>query len=95
MGTENNEIDLKVNANNEKSIEKKENKNMLENIKDTIGNAQEVILDTAKIAQEIYDYTSGYPFLVSRICQIIDLYLVFLQDSFLNNLLLLNIKSMI
>ena len=29
-------------------------------------------MDTAKIAQEIYDYTSGYPFLVSRICQIID-----------------------
>ena len=29
-------------------------------------------MDTAKIVQEIYDYTSGYPFLVSRICQIID-----------------------
>lgn len=29
-------------------------------------------MDTAQIAQEIYDYTSGYPFLVSRICQIID-----------------------
>ena len=29
-------------------------------------------MDPAKIAQEIYDYTSGYPFLVSRICQIID-----------------------
>ena len=29
-------------------------------------------MNTAKIAQEIYDYTSGYPFLVSRICQIID-----------------------
>ena len=29
-------------------------------------------MDTAKIAQEIFDYTSGYPFLVSRICQIID-----------------------
>ena len=29
-------------------------------------------MNTAKIAQEIFDYTSGYPFLVSRICQIID-----------------------
>ena len=29
-------------------------------------------MDTPKIAQEIFDYTSGYPFLVSRICQIID-----------------------
>ena len=29
-------------------------------------------MDTHMIAQEIYDYTSGYPFLVSRICQIID-----------------------
>ena len=33
-------------------------------------------MDTAKIAQEIYDYTSGYPFLVSRICQIIDTELI-------------------
>ena len=33
-------------------------------------------MDTAKIAQEIFDYTSGYPFLVSRICQIIDTDLV-------------------
>lgn len=29
-------------------------------------------MNTKQIAQEIYDYTSGYPFLVSRICQIID-----------------------
>lgn len=29
-------------------------------------------MDTEKIAQVICDYTSGYPFLVSRICQIID-----------------------
>lgn len=29
-------------------------------------------MNTMQIAQEIYDYTSGYPFLVSRICQIID-----------------------
>ena len=29
-------------------------------------------MDTQAIAQLIYDYTSGYPFLVSRICQLID-----------------------
>ena len=28
--------------------------------------------DTTAIGQTIYDYTSGYPFLVSRLCQIID-----------------------
>ncbi|MEZ3488173.1 MAG: AAA-like domain-containing protein [Lachnospiraceae bacterium] len=33
-------------------------------------------MDTALIAQEIYDFTSGYPFLVSRICQVIDTQLV-------------------
>jgi hypothetical protein len=29
-------------------------------------------MDIPKMAQLIYDYTSGYPFLVSRICQILD-----------------------
>ena len=29
-------------------------------------------MDTAKIAKLIWDYTSGYPFLVSRLCMIID-----------------------
>lgn len=29
-------------------------------------------MDTEMIAQEIYDYTSGYPYLVSRLCQLID-----------------------
>ena len=29
-------------------------------------------MNTSIIAQEIHDYTSGYPFLVSRICQLID-----------------------
>ena len=29
-------------------------------------------MDIGKIAQLIYDYTSGYPFLVSRLCQLID-----------------------
>ena len=29
-------------------------------------------MDISKIATLIYDYTSGYPFLVSRICKIMD-----------------------
>ena len=29
-------------------------------------------MDVRAVAQEIYDFTSGYPFLVSRICQLID-----------------------
>lgn len=32
----------------------------------------DIALDTAQIAQYIYDYTGGYPYLVSRICQLID-----------------------
>ncbi|MDY4078914.1 MAG: hypothetical protein SOY42_09050 [Clostridium sp.] len=35
-------------------------------------NDREIELDTKKAAEFIYFYTSGYPFLVSRICQIID-----------------------
>lgn len=31
-----------------------------------------IAFDCQTIAQLIYDYTSGYPFLVSRLCQIID-----------------------
>lgn len=33
---------------------------------------QECAIDTTLVAQDIYDYTSGYPYLVSRICQLID-----------------------
>ena len=29
-------------------------------------------MDTVEISQMIYDYTNGYPYLVSRICQILD-----------------------
>lgn len=29
-------------------------------------------IDTASLAKQIHDYTSGYPFLVSRICQLLD-----------------------
>ena len=35
-------------------------------------NDRNLELDTKKAAEFIYFYTSGYPFLVSRICQIID-----------------------
>jgi hypothetical protein len=35
-------------------------------------NDHNTCMDIAEISQEIYDYTSGYPFLVSRICQHID-----------------------
>ena len=31
-----------------------------------------ISIDTGKIAEEIYDYSSGYPYLVSRLCQILD-----------------------
>ena len=30
------------------------------------------VMNTHEMAQLIYDYTSGYPFLVSRLCQILD-----------------------
>ena len=32
----------------------------------------DMVMDTVGIGQLIYDYTSGYPFLVSRLCQLID-----------------------
>ena len=35
-------------------------------------NDRNIALNTKKVAKFIYFYTSGYPFLVSRICQIID-----------------------
>ena len=33
---------------------------------------QQTGMDIDKISRQIYDYTSGYPYLVSRLCQIID-----------------------
>ncbi len=35
-------------------------------------NDHQLTFDCQQVAQMIFDYTSGYPFLVSRICQIID-----------------------
>ena len=32
----------------------------------------DMVMDTVAIGQLIYDYTSGYPFLVSRMCQLVD-----------------------
>lgn len=31
-------------------------------------------MDISEISKLIYDYTSGYPFLVSRLCKILDEY---------------------
>ncbi len=42
-------------------------------------------MQTADIAREIRDYTGGYPFLVSRICQIIDNGLISTQTSIQTN----------
>ncbi|MBQ9396142.1 MAG: AAA-like domain-containing protein [Proteobacteria bacterium] len=39
---------------------------------DHMGVPEVDIMDTHEMAQLIYDYTSGYPFLVSRLCQILD-----------------------
>ena len=39
---------------------------------DHVGIPEVDVLDTHKMARLIYDYTSGYPFLVSRLCQILD-----------------------
>ena len=36
------------------------------------GDENNLVLDIEVISKEIYKFTSGYPFLVSRICQIID-----------------------
>lgn len=39
-------------------------------------------IDTKLIGEEIYDYTSGYPYLVSRLCQILDeMYSAGMHDS--------------
>jgi hypothetical protein len=35
-------------------------------------NDHSIGMDIQTLSQEIYDYTSGYPFLVSRICQLLD-----------------------
>ncbi|MDY4077277.1 MAG: AAA family ATPase [Clostridium sp.] len=50
------------------SLSEKGIENMLKEYK----NDKNLNFDTSKAAEFIYFYTSGYPFLVSRICQIID-----------------------
>ena len=39
---------------------------------DDYAKEHDMVMDTVGVGQLIYDYTSGYPFLVSRLCQIID-----------------------
>ena len=43
---------------------------------DNYENDHHVGMNTVQLAKEIHDYTGGYPFLVSRICQIIDTELI-------------------
>ena len=50
------------------SLSKKGINNMLEDYK----RDSSIKLDTEKVSEFIYFYTNGYPFLVSRLCQIID-----------------------
>lgn len=47
-------------------------KSGIESMLNIYKNDRNIELDTNKIANFIYTYTKGYPFLVSRICQIID-----------------------
>lgn len=35
-------------------------------------NNKNIIMDTKELSRLLYEYTSGYPFLVSRLCQIVD-----------------------
>lgn len=39
-----------------------------------------------KVAEEIYKYTSGYPYLVSKICNLIRLYILFLSEEMTRNI---------
>ena len=39
---------------------------------DDYAKEHDMVMDTVAIGQLIYDYTSGYPFLVSRLCQLVD-----------------------
>ena len=43
---------------------------------DDYENDHHIGMNTVQLAHEIHDYTGGYPFLVSRICQIIDIELI-------------------
>lgn len=48
------------------------NKNEIESMLKEYDVENSLDLDTESLSEEIYKFTSGYPFLVSRICQIID-----------------------
>jgi len=60
---------IAVNFNVDLSFDTDEIEFMLKEYK----NENNLVMDTGLISKEIYDYTSGYPFLVSRLCQIIDI----------------------
>ena len=46
--------------------------NEIQTMLDEYNKDNNLLIDTEKISKEIYKFTSGYPFLVSRVCQIID-----------------------
>lgn len=59
---------IAVNFNIDMSFNEEEIGTMLKSFSDE----NNLCLDIYKLSREIYDFTSGYPFLVSRICQIVD-----------------------
>ena len=53
-------------------------------------------IDTAAIAGEIYDYTSGYPYLVSRLCQLLDeMYTAGMHDSWTHTGILEAVRKLV
>lgn len=53
-------------------------------------------IDTAAIAGEIYDYTSGYPYLVSRLCQLLDeMYTAEMHDSWTHTGILEAVRKLV
>lgn len=53
-------------------------------------------IDTNRIAREIYDYTSGYPYLVSRLCQLLDeMYKAGMRDSWTHEGILEAVRKLI
>lgn len=59
---------IAVNFNVDMSFNPKEIESMLIEY----SNLNKLIMSTEELAKKIYYYTNGYPFLVSRLCQIID-----------------------
>ena len=54
------------------------------------------VIDTNLIAREIYDYTSGYPYLVSRLCQLLDeMYTAGMRDSWTHTGILEAVRKLV